>query len=160
MKKLLVVILISISTLFAIDKPNIIYLKHHATEYNATYQDIGNRTIKWVIKADKKHLLRLLYHINYMIKKTTAGITPHRQYLIFQLESEMGKYIHYKMDIKNGALIIYKKADNDCAFALMKTHAYVLKNDFFKGNLSKDYSSAAKQIINSPACKDFKHIFK
>ena len=160
MKKLLVVILISISALFAVDRPNITYLKTHATEYDATYTDMGNRTIRWVIKADKKHLLRLLSHINYMIKKTLAGTTPQRQYLIFQLESVLGKYIHYRMDIENGALIIDKTADNDCAFALMKAHAYVLKNDFFKGNLSKDYSSAAKQIINSPACKNFKHLFK
>jgi hypothetical protein len=159
MKKLIVIILISVSSIFAIDRPNITYLKTHSAEYDATYKDMGNRTIRWIVKADKKLLLRLVSHIRYMKEKINSGVSPRKTDLLFNIENIMGKYVHYKIGFENGMLIIDKSADNDCAFEIMKVHAKAVKEDFIdNADLTKNYSELAKQIIASPACKSFQTI--
>jgi hypothetical protein len=161
MKKKLFLIFVFVSSLIAIEKPNITYLKTHKDDIVGEYKDIGNNTIRWTFKANKNNLMRLLSHIKYMKNKIDSGHSPRKMDLLFNIENIMGKYVHYQINFENGNLIIDKSADNDCAFEIVKTHAKIVKEDFMTlGDLTKNYSDKAKEIINSPACKEFKDILK
>jgi len=174
MKKLMLLLLVSISILSAdINKDikkatkrgraNITFMKINSSDYDTSYKELGNKTIRWIVKTKPKYLIRLISHVYYMRHKMNAGYTPRKNDLLFVAEDRMAKYIHYKFDfdkITDGILIIDKSADNDCAYAIIKKHADIIQNDFFKGDLSKNYSDVAKEIIASPACKDFRNILK
>jgi len=176
MKKLMLLILISVSILVADsdinlekdlskvkkhNRANVTYLKINGQAYDVSYQNIGNKTIRWIIKTDTKHLLRLLSHIYYMRNKMKAGYTPHKDDFLFVVEDRLASFIHYRFGFnKDGAFIIDKTADNACAFKIIEAHAKVIQDDFFKGDISKNYSDLAKKIVASPECKEYRHLFK
>ncbi len=161
MKKLVLIGAMFVSAnLFAMNRPNIIYLKSHSKQYDASYKDMGNNTIRWTIKANKKLLKRLVSHIYFMENKIASGTSPRINDKFFNIENVMGKYVHYRIGYDNGNLIIDKSADNVCAFEIIKAHAKIVHDDFFNGVLNKNYSNVATKIINSPECKPFKDILK
>lgn len=82
-----------------------------------------------------------------------SGNIPRNWDKLFVLEAAMHDWIHTEVSQDGQLVRIHKRADNDCAVALMRIHAQAVSEEFFaSGDVSTDHSAAADSLLASAAC--------
>ncbi len=117
---------------------------HNVFKYNVTVYP-ENRTIIWIITGPNKTAVEtLVSHIMQMECVIEHGGTPRPNDPLFQLEAQIGReYVHTEIQWINDTTIkVVKKADNDCAFEVIKLHANIVKGFFTIGRqaLQQDHT--------------------
>ncbi len=117
---------------------------HDVFKYNLTVYP-ENMTIIWIITGPNKTAVEtLVSHIMQMECVIEHGGTPRPNDPLFQLDAQISrKYVHTEIQWINETTIkVVKKADNDCAFEVIKLHAEIVKGFFEIGRqaLQQDHA--------------------
>lgn len=116
---------------------NIRWLFEHHNEFRFVLREYPeNRTIVWVISGPGREALEILVsHIEQMECVVKHGGNPRAFDPLFRVDAKISaKYVHTEIKWINGTAIeVIKKADNDCAWLVIKLHAQVVKGFFTTG---------------------------
>lgn len=162
MKKITIAFVVAASLLFSgivgARGSEIGWLAKNHDKFTADFVENGYRTLEWDIYAPYAAIERLESHLRFMKSRLERGRVVRSWDKFFVLDAAVFHY--YDMEItRTGeeALKIEKWATNDCAYQVIRTHAYVVKTEFFElGDLSNDHSAIADVIIASPECDDYR----
>lgn len=115
---------------------------------------INGDQVYWDIQATSEADADILStHIGFMGDALENGQIPRDWDKLFVLEAFLHEQIHTEVTVDGTRVTIYKTADNDCAYSLVKTHAAAVSNEFFAtGDISTDHSGAADEILAQDAC--------
>lgn len=116
---------------------NWLFEHHELFHYNLTVYP-KNKTIVWIILGPNRTALEtLVSHIMQMECVLEHGGTPRPQDPLFVVDAQISsKYVHTKIEWINDTTIrVVKKADNECAFEVIKLHAEVVKGFFDSGRI-------------------------
>ena len=118
---------------------NIKWLFDHHSEFSFIYHEYPeNKTIVWIIKGPNKEALEtLVTHIEQMECVIEHGGNPRPFDPLFKVDAEISaKYVHTEIKwLNDTAIEVIKKADNDCAWLVIKLHAEVVKGFFTTGRI-------------------------
>lgn len=118
---------------------NIKWLFDHHSEFSFIYHEYPeNKTIIWIIKGPNKESLEtLVTHIEQMECVIEHGGNPRPFDPLFKVDAEISaKYVHTEIKwLNDTAIEVIKKADNDCAWLVIKLHAEVVKGFFTTGRI-------------------------
>lgn len=143
---------------------NIPYLRAHHNEYGkedgtkppVPIKDPARRSIDWIIVADNEQdAEKLAEHIEFMISRLESGANPRAFDKLFLMEAYMKYNRFYTTTVERSGnrVIVAKNAQTACAYDVIAAHSDAVSNDFFgQGNITKDYSSVAENILASPDC--------
>jgi hypothetical protein len=134
------------------------YLKRQHAVFTADFIENGARSIEWQVHAPARAIDRLVNHLAFMKSRLERGRVVRAWDKFFVLDAALFPY--YDMDLTRAGrqnLVIHKWADNDCAYEVVRTHAHVVRSEFFAhGDLSNDHSAIADAIIALPACDTYR----
>lgn len=159
MKKLLIafVFLFLTTSAFARGGAQIGYLVQNSNKYEASFQEINGNQIYWTINSDSYRAIRtVIQHVAFMKDRLERGAHPRSWDKFFVIDAAMHKYVNTSYIYNRSQAIVVKEASNACAYTIIKTHAEVLRDEFFKGNIREDHSEIADRIIDSPECVEYK----
>ena len=116
---------------------NIKWLFDHHSEFRfKLYEYPENKTIIWIIRGPSREALEtLVTHIEQMECVIERGGNPRPFDPLFKVDAEISaKYVHTEIKwLNDTAIEVIKKADNDCAWQVIKLHAEVVKGFFTIG---------------------------
>ena len=153
---------------FVDSNSNIPYLKQNHDkykEYGSTLSPVPKKdesklSIDWIIEAQSIDAAKkLAQHIKYMESKLKANQNPRAFDKLFLMEAYMKYHKEYETSIEqNGKIVtVSKVAKNRCAYRVISAHSDAVSKDFFaKGDISKDYSNIAEDILKSQDCSSQK----
>lgn len=145
---------------------NIPYLRDNHDHYSH-YSDVSSYPVQmeingdevyWDILADSEEgAIKLAEHVEFMSGALHRGQVPRSWDKLFVLEAYMHDGIDEVIERDGQRVIIYKTADNECGYAVIRAHASAVSNDFFgAGDLSGDYSAVADEILSMDICAEYR----
>ena len=118
---------------------NIKWLFDHHSEFHFVLHEYPeNKTIVWIITGPSKEDLEILVsHIEQMECVIEHGGNPRPFDPLFKVDAVISaKYVHTEIKwLNDTAIEVIKKADNDCAWLVIKLHAQVVKGFFTTGRI-------------------------
>ncbi len=105
-------------------------------------------TIKWEITGPEEKLKILQEHIEQMGCLLSKGVTPRRWDPAFVAEQKVKKYVKTKVDIENNILKVEKKAENQCAYEVIRLHAQIVEGFFTKGRDEARQAHSVESIVD------------
>lgn len=125
-------------------------LDNHGLFHFVLHEYPGNMTLVWIITGpDKASLQTLATHILQMECVIKNGGNPRPWDPLFQVDSEISaKYVHTEIKwLNNTAIEVVKKADNECAWEVIKLHAEVVKGFFTTGRVEASQTHEIPQNV-------------
>jgi len=145
-------------------KSNIPYLKQNHAKYKqhgsmltpVSVKDENKKSINWTISATSEEgAMKLQEHLYFMENKLNSDQNPRAFDTLFLMEAYM-KYNRYYTTLveRSGTdIVVSKNAKTMCAYKVISAHSDAVSGDFFaQGNIMKNYSSIAEEILASKDC--------
>ncbi len=145
---------------------NIPYLRENHDRYSH-YSDVSSYPVQmeingdeiyWDILADSEEgAIKLAEHVEFMSGVLHRGKVPRNWDKLFVLEAYMHNGIDETVEQDGQRVTIYKTANNQCGYAVIRAHASAVSNDFFgAGDLTGDYSTVADDILAMDVCAEYR----
>jgi len=147
---------------------NIPYLKANHANYKeygsnltpAPVKDVNTKSINWTIAATTQEgAIKLQEHLAFMEAKLLADKNPRGWDKLFLMETYMkfNGYCTTSVERSGTNVVVSKNANTTCAYKVISAHSDAVSGDFFaSGNVMRDYSSIAENILESSDCDDMR----
>ncbi len=145
---------------------NIPYLRENHARYHeygsaqtpAPIKDPNSKSISWTIESESEEgAIKLQEHIIFMESRLKNNQNPRGWDKLFLMEAYMKYNGYYTTSVeRNGrSVVVSKNANTVCAYEVISAHSDAVSGDFFaRGDIMRDYSSRAEDILASGACSD------
>ena len=147
---------------------NIPYLKANHANYKehgsnitpAPVKDANAKSINWTITATTQEgAIKLQEHLAFMEAKLLADKNPRGWDKLFLMETYMKFNGYYTTSVERSGtnVVVSKNANTACAYKVISAHSDAVSGDFFaSGNVMRDYSAIAENILASSECDDIR----
>jgi len=136
------------------------YKEHGSNITPAPVKDANAKSINWTITATTQEgAIKLQEHLSFMEAKLLADKNPRGWDKLFLMESYMKFNGYYTTSVERSGtnVVVSKNANTACAYKVISAHSDAVSGDFFaSGNIMRDYSAIAENILASSDCDDIR----